>query len=180
MIGALTNQTSEFASRVLASLRERIEERRNVELSTLLAYLQDATFLDSTHDLHLSYATRDEVANEAKEIAIRLFPPTSEDKEYTPQAENHSPSDPDEPEPEEGPTPPKRSCSNELRRHHKENKAKRAKRGAAKSATPLFKIMKDMESYEATGKRPPMLQKIYQAVSSIPPTSAEGLFMQPN
>ena len=130
-------------------------------MSTLLAYLQDCTFLDATDGLHLTYATRDQVATEAKNLLARLFPETKD------QA---TPADPDEPEPVEvevevtGPTPPKRRRAHGLAEHLKDNKTKRAERGAAHSTSAKYKIIYAMKSFEATGKRPEVLQQVLHAV----------------
>ena len=173
MIGELIVQASEaesnfgaeFAGNLLDAVKNRIVERRNSNLSTLHAYLQDATFLDATADLHLTYASRNEVAKEAGNLIARLYPESKNDKpqdgmpqDGTPEGDN-----PDEPDVQcLGPTPPKRSRSrgHDLSGHLKENKAKRAERGAARSASTLFKIHKEMETFETTGKRPDLLQKV--------------------
>ena len=52
-------------------------------MSTLLAYLQDCTFLDATEGLHLTYATRKEIADEARDLLNRLFPDTKD--QYIPE-----------------------------------------------------------------------------------------------
>ena len=136
-------------------------------MSTLLAYLQDCSFLNSTASLHLTYAEREQVAYEAKDLFVRLFPEKPEDG-------NNQTDDP-EPDPTpEGPPPPKKPYSKKLHDKLMVNKAKRAQNKAAISSTPLRKIMKDMESFEATGKRPDNLEQIYKAIASVPPTSAES------
>lgn len=141
-------------------------------MSTLLAYLQDCTFLDATPGLYLTYATRDEVADEAKDLLARLYPDTKS------QSTPDNPDNPDDPEPVEiastGPAPPKRRRAHGLQNHLKGNRDKRAERGAAKSTTPLYKIKKAMDTFEATGSRPELLQKLHDALSSVPPTSAES------
>ena len=148
---------AEFAENLLAALENRIIERRNHKLSTLLAYLQDVTFLDATADLHLTYASRKEMADEARKVYARLYP----EPESKGDTDNPTEVNPDEPE-VIGPTPPKRSRSRgqDLRGHLKDNKNKRAERGALMSSTPLFKIQKAMGTYEATGKRPEILQQV--------------------
>ena len=164
MIGELLELDSEFSRKLLDSLRNRIIERRNVKMATLMAYLQDCRFLDVTVNLHMSYATKNDIAVLAKDLYVRLYP--------EPQADNND--EPRNPEPTDlDPPPPKRPFAKKLHNQLKENKIKRAQSKAAVSSTALFQIWKDMESYEATGKRPENLQQIHDALSSVPPTSAE-------
>ena len=136
-------------------------------MSTLLAYLQDSTFLNSTASLHLPYAEREQLLYEAKDLFVRLYPEKPEDG-------NNQTAEPDPDPIPEGPPPPKKKYANKLQGQLAENKAKRAQNKAAKRSTALRKIAIDMESFEATGKRPENLEQIYKALSSVPPTSAES------
>ena len=89
MIQRLEKLTSEFAKKLLFSVKCRIIDRRLPVISTLQAYLENPNFLDTLKDEKLQYADREEMAEAAARLITRLFPPAVE-------CENEE--DPDEPE----------------------------------------------------------------------------------
>ena len=200
MISKLTALDSEFAKKLLFALKCRIIERRQKVAGTLLAYLEDPRFIDSTSSLHLDYANRDEIAKKATDLFIRLFPPPVTETDCTE-------SDPDEPEMVEvetieSATPPKKSDSGEWRDFEDCLKPKMPVPRAAKSVLPADVIKQGMESFEIDGERPSSLEKaswgflcklnrrisrfffnyhkyilfsqVYNALLSVPATSCEA------
>ena len=130
-------------------------------MATLIAYLEDPGFLDTTSGKNFTYATHDEIAYKAKQLLIRHFPThtTPNDNERDEQ------DDPDEPEiiePEElpeGAPPPKRSRSNELKDHLIKT-APKLHPLPSKSSSPLDVIKEAMSQFETSGERPSSLQKV--------------------
>ena len=155
MIGDLLKLESEFARKLLDSVKNRIIDRRNMKTSTLMAYLQDPRFLDTTESLHMTYATHEEIAGEARDLLKRLYPEEPANQGPTTEKETVV----------ESAQPPKRQGSENAYKRSmcdrlSENKAKRSQGKALISVTALLKIKKDMDSYEASGKRPDSLQKV--------------------
>ena len=161
MIKKLTKLESEFAGKLLYSLKYRIIERRQQVLSTCLAYLEDPLFLESTQGKYLSYASRDEIAETLERLLVRLFPDTPD-----PPVDNVDLNDdPDEPEviyePEEidEAPPPKRARSNESD-DLEEFVNKKPEPQPAKGKSPLEIIESAMSEYETSGERPSSLEKV--------------------
>ena len=154
MIERLNQLESEFAKKLLFALKCRIIERWQITVATLLAYLENPAFLNTTESLNLAYASRDEIAIKASELYTRLFPAVS-----PPVPENDS-DDPDEPQlVEVEPMPPQRSFSDELNDCVDEPTPAPVLQTAI-SATPLDDIKEDMSSFERNGQRPLSLQKV--------------------
>ena len=171
MIGRLQELKTEFSKKLLFSLKCRIIERRQIAAATTLAYLENPAFLNATVSLNLTYANHNEIAKKISELNVRLFP-----TEPPPAPENVSDDDPDEPEPREMETevehvPPQRSFSDEVN-DCVDQPAPQLQ--TAISSTPLDDIKEDMSSFERTGQRPPSLQKVYNSLLSVPPTSCEA------
>ena len=166
MFKKLTKLNTEFAGRLLFALKCRILERRHKIVSTLLAYLEDPNFLETTEGKELAYADHGEIANEAARILVRLFP--------TPVNEARDEEDPDDPElvVVETAAPPVRSDSDDFKdvAYKHEPTAPQCVR----STTPLEVIERAMSEYETSGERPTSLQKVYLALLSVPPTSCEA------
>ena len=66
-----------FATRLYQSLLNRILQRREQDIATLLAYLKKSRFLDMLGNdpkpKHLSYSSREEMAKAAVALYVRLF-----------------------------------------------------------------------------------------------------------
>ena len=73
MLKDLRDLETPIARKLFTSVKNRIEERRQYGLSTLLAYLTKPKFLDTTHLKILHYATREEIVRLARILYDRLF-----------------------------------------------------------------------------------------------------------
>ena len=167
MIGRLSTLNSPFANRLNGAIQTRIEQRRLNTLSTLMAFLENPNFLDSIKNLHLQYGSRNDMIQAAKELLIDLKLDQDEESEQVDSQDKEHP----ETEPMETvPTPPERSFSDELDDHLDKRDAQ-CNLGAQESSITLASIRKDFKKYEGTGSRPKTLEKVYQALRSIPPTS---------
>ena len=65
MIGELRLLRTVFGQLLLQSVEERVEQRKNkrvMELSTALAYLDNPKFLDTTKDCILEYGSKNDCA----------------------------------------------------------------------------------------------------------------------
>ena len=156
MIKELQALNSDFAKELTTSVKDRIDERRQPKLSTLLAYLNDPHFLDASKSWGrvLSYANKTAITTLAKEIYMRLF------HEEQDEASNEGPQDSQEPVDSTGPTPPKRTRSQELR-DHKSKKPDGTTISFTTSSTRVLNAIKtDMKSFEFTGTRPRMLEQV--------------------
>ena len=184
MIGEMSQMNCPYVKRLTGAVQTRIEERRLMVLATLMAFLEDKDyFLGSKENLHLKYSDRNEIAKAAKELFLELklqdcrregeeevqVQDQEEEEGVAAQTENRSDQD-------EGPTPPKRNPSQELR----ERLERKKKKINAPTSPPritsvtLTSIKSDMKRFEGTGKRPRALERIYQALLSIQVTSCEA------
>ena len=167
MIGELSKLDCPFARRLNGAVQTRIEERRLSVLSTLMAFLENPSFLSSTRGLHLTYADKNEIAKAAKDLLIDLKL----------EGKGKEPEDTEVEDPEDNPSepasiPPQRSYSEELRDDLAERESATIVRPQSTgTTTTLTSIKKDIKKYEGTGDRPKSLEKVYNALRSIPPTS---------
>ena len=159
-----------FGVLLLQAIEDRINERRTEEqmgLSTLLAYLENSKFLESTRGLCLKYASRNEIAKVARDLYMRLFLEGRSHVETVPSdGETDS-------ESETAPLPPKRTCSDKLKEFLEKNKGEEPKRtlsdwGSFSSARILKEIKKEMDTYEASGHRIGSLDKVLDATYTQP------------
>ena len=81
MITKLEKLGSQFATNLLFELKCRIIERRQSVASTLLAYLENPKFLDSTAGLKLEYSDREAIAQKIERLFLRLFSDTTVDSD---------------------------------------------------------------------------------------------------
>ena len=166
-------------------------------MATLMAFLEDPAFLHTTQALHLDYASRDEIAKEAKRLLIRHFPAPP------PPVVQGLHEDPDEPEVVEA-SLPEGSCSDgeESVKWSDCLKPKKVEIPRATSTSTLDLIETAMSGFETSGERPKSLEKVlkarcnlsctysfylniftfsnttvfqvYKALMSVPPTSCEA------
>ena len=61
MLGRLGKLESEFAQKLLFAIKCRIIDRRQKTVSTLIAYLENPSFLDSVTGLQLAYSDHEEI-----------------------------------------------------------------------------------------------------------------------
>ena len=163
MFEELRELTSPFGVLLKQAIEDRIEERRTnrlMELSTLLAYLEDRNFLTTTHDKILLYADKRDIAKVARDLYMRLFP-VNEQPDSSVQAP-----EPTEDVTVEGPTPPKRSLSQKWKEREAMYETSRKTDSnprpvsALSSANLLKEINKDMKEYEKSGQRSDMLEQV--------------------
>ena len=152
MLGRLGKLESEFAQKLLFAIKCRIIDRRQKTVSTLIAYLENPSFLDSVTGLQLAYSDHDEIAKKAADLYMSHFPivPCPESQE----------DDPDEPELiyDEAPPPKRnRSDSSEDLDHFLE---KKPLPHVSRSDTPLEVIKNAMSEFESSAERPATLQKV--------------------
>ena len=167
MIKELSQLDSPFARRLNGAVQERIEQRRLPILSTLMAYLENPNFLHGTKNLHLKYAGKNDITKAIRDLIIDL----KFDQE--PESDHDAATEQD---PDDMPPPPKRKRPNQSFAQKLADRL--AKRNAEinaededDSGISLNSIRKAMKKYEVSGKRPKLLEKVYQALCSIPPTS---------
>ena len=163
MIADLRKLDSSFAVRLLAQVEERIDERRLKVASTLLAYLEDPTFLEQVDDLILQYSSKSLITSLARDIYFRLYhvPKPAEDETG---GERQNPPEEDPDEPDVVPTPPKKSRSNEWRQKIKDKRAKigtQNRHSDHTSGTLLTAIKNEIKEYEHGGKRPEKLHQVH-------------------
>ena len=72
------------------------------------------------------------------------------------------------------PPPTKKSRDKDLQQYLKEQPSCRD--STVPPSAMLNAVKKQMASFDLGGKRPNLLEKLYQALDSIPPTSTEGRF----
>ena len=172
MIEKLQELESEFAKKLLYSVKKRIIERRQITVATLLAYLENPAFLNTTGSLNLTYSSRDEIAEEILELDTRLYPSTPTSAAGNDSRANAN-TDEQEIVDDPMPMPPKRSFSDELNDCVDEPTPAPLVQTSF-SNTPLDDIKDDMASFEKNGRRSPILQRVYNALLSIPATSCEA------
>lgn len=141
-------------------------------LSTLMAFLEDKDFLESTEHLHFEYSDWNEIAKAAKELFLELKLQDCRQEDEVP-GQNEDLSDDNA---NDGPTPSKRNFSQELRKRLADKKKMVDAPGSAPPITSvtLTSIKRDMKQFEGTGRRPRSLEKIYQALRTIQVTSCEA------
>ena len=174
-----------FATRLYQSLLNRILQRREQDIATLLAYLEKAGFLDMLGNdpkpKHLSYSSRKEMAKAAVALYVRLFSnediDTHEVIDVEESPEDAADQDIDDPGPEEDGPPPAKKCLYEDHKNYQQRHEKPPRKNTPHSLSEkevLKIIKKEMVLYEETGNRGKLLQKIYHVLKSIPPTSTEA------
>ena len=88
MIKRLRGLTSTFGIQLTLAIEDRVNERRDktqMELSTLLGYLENRNFFKTIKDSVLEYATRNELPKIARDLYMRLFhdEPMSESRDHS-------------------------------------------------------------------------------------------------
>ena len=71
------------------------------------------------------------------------------------------------------PSPPKKSCAKRLEEFLNEQ-PKQSESSAVGPSSMLKVVKKEMAVYDMGGPRPRLLEKLYQALDTIPATSTEG------
>ena len=159
MIQELRLLDTPFGIDLTQAVEERVNDRRTqrqMELSTLLAYLENPKFLATINDCVLEYASRNDIARTAADLYRRMFLKSpfasgagEENRESSVDA---------------GPTPPKRRFSQKLQEGIDERKGQHDKtfmKSSVSSTTNLVNdIKKDFKKYELSGQLTDPLEKV--------------------
>ena len=152
MLKELSALDSTIAARLLTSLEFRINERRQIGLATLLAYLKKPKFLETTDKLRLPYANKEQITRLAKILYDRLFQNTfPEEKE----AQNDNPSTSTSRSP-----PVKRSKRKQQELRDYVESEEDEQNAPLTSFTLRGAIEDAMKLYEGSKERPEMLNKV--------------------
>ena len=160
-------------------METRIEERRLKAPATLMAYLENRSFLNSTESRHLEYSDKDEMAETAFDLIKEL---KLEEESYHQQEEVQVEEVEEEDHPEDcqcgeddpfEPPPPKRNPY-KLMSKSLEQRKKESHISSRPTGVTMESLHDDMSQYERTGIRSTSLEKVYLALKSIPPTSTEA------
>ena len=164
MLKKVDESPSQFAARMSGFINTRLLERRNAGIAGLLRSLSSP----SPSSSNLSYPTKNELQKKARDLYVRLFwsPPDSVTlNEVEPcELEND-----DEGQPKE-----KKTKLDELAVHLEEKQEKVTSEKLTSPADILSEIKREMTIFENTGERPALLEKIFLAIKSLPPTSVEA------
>ena len=159
-LNKMDEKTSPAGLKMASLLRKRFAERRNEEIAGLFRLLSSANPVQ----LPLDYPSKTELQKKARDLYMRLFwsPPESRVAE-------------EEREDQEQPNP-KRSKLEELQSFLQENEepATAAEPSFSSPAEILAEIKREMIIFENTKKRPALLDTIFRALKTIPPTSVEA------
>ena len=152
-----------IGKRMHEQLVKRFDERRNPLLSGILHQLSQSS------DSSLDYPLRNDIIKKMRDLYARLF--TSGET-----AETEEPEEPQPPLEQEQPS--KRSKGEELKLWRMEKKASTSNKNSpgnlSSPSAILLEIKREMTILETTGQRPPCLDQIFKAVSTLPPTSVEA------
>ncbi len=140
------------------AVEKRVKERRMEKLAALLCFLKDPGGYNSMSDASrfLAYPRPTELAKEARDLYSRLF-----------LSNQHEESEEEEEE-------PARKSRKERLADMIQGKNKSKPKSLTPSSTPdqvLESIKTEMHAFVSTDKRPPCLQKVYDALMTMPPTS---------
>ena len=133
-------------------LRDRFEERRNGEIAGLLRLLSSS----NPAQLPLEYLTKMELQKKARDLYVRLYWSPAEGQEADDGKEQEQPRE-------------KRSKLEELHSFLEENEEKVVE---SKFSSPSD--ISEMVIFENTNKRPAILDLIFRAIKTMPPTSIEA------
>ncbi len=159
MLEELGSLTTPVGRETFSAVKKRISERRKKNLTALLCFLKDPGGYNrmSEESQILQYPTPTDLAKDARTLYSRLFLSRQQEE-------------PEEVEDEE----PARKSRKERLADMIQGKHKSRPRSLASTSTPeevLQSLKTEMHAYVSTGKRPPCLQKLYDALLTLPPTS---------
>ena len=158
MLQELNSLTSPVGKSLFKAVEKRIQERRKKSLAALLSFLKDPAGYNNMADdsTFLNYPRPSELAKEARDLYTRLF------LRRIPHQEEEV--DEDEPVAKSR----KERLSDMMKGKHKSPK------GLTSTSTPeevLESLKTEMRAFVSTDTRPPCLQKIYDALTTFPPSS---------
>lgn len=160
IIESLANQTEKLNSPVGENFSKiliaKLNQRRNTEVTSLALYLLNQQSLKSTSSYPFKLASKSSTQQLGSKLLERLFE-TSND---TSTAEDESSDEQEE----------------EFRDIIKKNIADRWKKGSQKGskAENTNVVQKDFRFYEQHQQKSPLLEKLFQSLCSIPPTSTQS------
>lgn len=156
LFSELKKLNTEISLKLLNTLEKRIQERRQVELSTLLLYLQNPQNIYSIDKKSkvLLYASRTNIISMAKNILFRIFPNS--------YSEIDSDNEPDEEKGNENNTFLKEAMEKSIKKFLEDPEAKLTNQKTIKAEFSLF---------EATNKRTKNLDMLFNALKTIKPSS---------
>ena len=174
-----------IANRLYQSLYTRITERRQKDLSTLLGFLENPKFFAMLKNdkKHLTYSSKKEIAKAALDLYLRLYSHDDAQNEENHEVvviegtSNENAENVDDPAPVQGCPPPFKKSLYEDHNKYQRSLAQPPKEkpfNSFDSREVLSIIKKEMVLYEDTGNRGKILEKIYNALKGIPPTSTEA------
>jgi hypothetical protein len=155
----LEDANTEISLRIKDQFEIRIEQRRNVAIIHLMKYLESTSFLTFQTDQFGHKITRGKIVNQATSLLNRLF---------TEEARNDMETEVCTTIPEDD---QKLSMTEELQQFI----SKPVALDAVNVGSQAEKIIKkEMSLFEATHQRPENLEKLFNALKTIPPTSIEA------
>lgn len=158
LLSELKNLNTEISLKLLYALEERIQERRQIELATLLLYLQNPENISSSGKKSsvLSLASKSEIIELAGRILSRIFP------------DSHVETDSDEEQIEET---THQSQSNTFLREAMEKSIHKFLEDPEEKLTHPKTLKAEFSLFEATNKRTKNLDLLFDALKTIKPTS---------
>lgn len=162
LINKLKTMENNLAATFVNHLMSKIENRRNINLITLIKYLHNPTIFQNYNENSTRICNKTALIRFTEELYNRLFPSSSNS--------------------DENDTLIQTSENEQLEQATSfEQKLKQAIEMAATDTTSNIEtvltkslIRKEFQLYESTGKRTPNLENLYKAVMSVKPTSTEN------
>ena len=159
----LQKNKSSIGKKLYEAFRKRVGQRRNTYLIHLMEYLKNPSFVKNTHDHMGERIRKKDILRLAMEFAERLFPVTEQEERTSPPL----------------PSPPTSTAftpstaKNELYSFLATNELVDENESHHSSGSSRV-MTQAMRLYETSGERPPLLEKLYQAIATIKPTSVEA------
>ena len=158
----LAEETGTISQKLLATVTDRIESRRNKGICGLVRYLENPDSYDQVVESSLlSYPKKRELAKVAKDVFSRLFPCELIDSNSTENLENDIAKEPST----------KKSKTEELNDILYQTEDQHLDRF---QENILNHIKKEMTFYEATRECPKILKIVKSCLNSLPPSSVEA------
>ena len=152
----LRKNDSDISTEIYNSLVSRIKERRQVNVVSLLKFLHNPGALsEHQEDEFFKMPSKTALVNTAKALMVRLFNTSAEEDE-----ESESDQDGEE--------------ESSLESRLEQAITSQLTQGTQTRDDAYKSLLKEFNLYEATGKRTPNLDLLYNALIRIPPTSIES------
>ncbi len=157
LLEELSALTSSVGRSLFKAVDKRVQERRKKTMAALLLFLRDpGGYNNMTQEsVFLQYPRPSELAKDARNLYLRLFLPRQQ-------------------EPVEEEEEPAAKSRKERLSDMIQGRNKTSPRGlsSSSSADQVLECMKtEMHAFASTNKRPPCLQKVYDVLMTMPPTS---------